>query len=59
MVLYYLLKYNYKYCFSDKTEEKVYNSDMVLYYLDVYNYKKCYINDLVDPNVVSDYTKLM
>jgi len=50
--------YNW-YCFSDEIEEKIYNSDMVLHYLLNYNYEKCYIKDLVDPNVVSDYTKLM
>jgi len=50
--------YNW-YQFSWNGKEKIYNSDMVLYYLLNYDYEDCFLADLVDPNVVSDYTKLM
>lgn len=50
--------YNW-YMFSWSWKEKIYNSDMVLYYLLNYDYEYCFLAVLVDPNVVSDYTKLM
>ncbi|MEZ4884860.1 MAG: AAA family ATPase [Chitinophagales bacterium] len=46
------------YLFSKYAEERVYNSDMVLYFALHYGRKKRYPDELLDPNIVSDYTKI-
>jgi len=46
------------YLFSKYAEERIYNSDMVLYFALHYGRKKRYPDELLDPNIVSDYTKV-
>ncbi|MCP4136272.1 MAG: AAA family ATPase [bacterium] len=46
------------YCFSSKTGERVYNTDMVLYYVNKYLQKGEIPLNLVDDNVRTDYGKL-
>lgn len=46
------------YLFSKYADERVYNSDMVLYFALHYGRKKRYPDELLDPNIVSDYTKV-
>ena len=46
------------YCFSENTDEKVYNSDMVLYFFNEYLLDKKIPNELLDKNVRTDYGKL-
>ena len=46
------------YLFAKEAAEQVYNSDMVLYFAAEYSLKKQYPEDLLDPNIASDYTKI-
>ena len=46
------------YRFSPETEEKMYNSDMILYFLKNYASDKKLPMNLIDYNVISDYTKI-
>ncbi|MCO6487262.1 MAG: AAA family ATPase [Phaeodactylibacter sp.] len=46
------------YLFAKEAAEQVYNSDMVLYFATEYSLKKQYPEDLLDPNIASDYTKI-
>ncbi|MCP4130856.1 MAG: AAA family ATPase [bacterium] len=46
------------YCFSSKTGERVYNTDMVLYYVNKYIQKGKIPLNLVDDNIRTDYGKL-
>ena len=46
------------YCFSENTNEKVYNSDMILYFFNKFSQSKKIPNNLIDPNVRTDYGKL-
>ncbi len=53
------LKINYdNYSFSDKTDEKIYNSDMVLYFFNNYFSAGKIPNELIDPNIRTDFGKL-
>ncbi len=53
------LKINYdNYSFSDKTDEKIYNSDMVLYFFNKYFQSGNIPNELIDPNIRTDFGKL-
>ena len=54
-----IFKVNYNnYCFSEKTSEKIYNSDMILYFFNNYFQDKKIPNDFLDENVRIDYGKL-
>ncbi len=54
-----LLQYNYNnYCFSEKVDEKLYNSDMILYFFNNYSQEKKIPSNLIDENVRIDYGKL-
>ena len=54
-----LMQYNYNnYCFSENTDEKVYNSDMILYFFNKYSQGKKIPSNLIDENVRIDYGKL-
>ena len=54
-----ILKVNYdNYCFSDKVDEKVYNSDMILYFFNKYFKAGKVPNELIDPNVRTDFGKI-
>ena len=47
------------YCFNFELGHSVYNSDMVLYFLDVFKYEQKYPHQMLDPNIMPDYGKLM
>ncbi len=54
-----IFKANYNnYCFSEKTTERVYNSDMILYFFNNYFQDKKIPSNLLDENVRIDYGKL-
>ena len=54
-----ILRVNYNnYCFSENTDEKVYNSDMILYFFNKYSQNKKIPSNLIDENVRIDYGKL-
>jgi hypothetical protein len=54
-----LLRVNYNnYCFSENTEDRIYNSDMVLYFFNNYHQAKKIPSNLLDENVRIDYAKL-
>ena len=46
------------YRFSKKATEKMYNSDMILYFLKNYDSENEIPEELIDYNVISDYTKI-
>jgi len=55
----FAMKNNYdNYAFSEKTDEKLYNSDMVLYFMNKYMMNGKIPNNLLDENVRIDYGKL-
>jgi hypothetical protein len=47
------------YCFNKELNHTVYNSDMVLYFLDEFNQEQNYPQQMLDPNIMPDYGKLM
>ncbi len=47
------------YNFNLDVDYTVYNSDMVLYFLDNFKQKQVYPNQMLDPNIMPDYGKLM
>jgi hypothetical protein len=54
-----IFKINYNnYCFSENTNERVYNSDMVLYFLNHYSRQGKIPSNFLDENVRIDYSKL-
>ncbi len=54
-----IFKINYNnYCFSEKIDEKVYNSDMILYFFNNYLQSGKIPANLIDENVRTDYSKL-
>ncbi len=54
-----IFRVNYNnYCFSKKTDEKVYNSDMVLYFFNNYLQQSEIPGNFLDENVRIDYSKL-
>ncbi|NJN78753.1 MAG: AAA family ATPase [Saprospiraceae bacterium] len=46
------------YLFSVKAKKRVYNSNMVLYFAYKYLYSREYPEELLDPNIASDYNKI-
>jgi len=46
------------YLFAKEAKEQIYNSDMVLYFASQYSRSKQYPENLLDPNIASDYTKI-
>ena len=46
------------YLFAKDSEEHLYNPNMVLYYLDSYQKKHKEPDELIDPNIYSDYKKI-
>jgi Predicted AAA-ATPase/PD-(D/E)XK nuclease superfamily len=46
------------YLFHPDAKSHVYNPDMVLYFADYYQAEKKYPDDLLDPNIATDYTKI-
>ncbi|MCO6490024.1 MAG: AAA family ATPase [Phaeodactylibacter sp.] len=46
------------YLFAKEATKHVYNPDMVLYFASEYSRKKRYPEDLLDPNIASDYSKI-
>jgi len=46
------------YLFAKEATEKLYNSDMVLYFASQYARENDYPEDLLDPNIATDYTKV-
>ena len=54
-----LMRHYYNnYCFSENTEEKIYNSDMILYFFNNYSQEQKIPSNLIDENVRIDYGKL-
>ena len=54
-----IFRINYNnYCFSKKTNEKVYNSDMILYFFNKYIQQGEIPSNLLDENVRIDYSKM-
>ena len=53
-----LKKYYNGYLFNEKTEKRLFNSDMVLYYLGEYQIDNEEPSDLIDTNISSDYAKM-
>jgi hypothetical protein len=47
------------YCFNKNVLHTVYNSDMVLYFLDNFKHRQKYPDQMLDPNIMPDYGKLM
>lgn len=47
------------YCFNTEVQHTLYNSDMALYFLDKFKYKQQYPQQMLDPNIMPDYGKLM
>jgi hypothetical protein len=47
------------YNFNTDVDHTLYNSDMVLYFLDNFKYKQQYPKQMLDPNIMPDYGKLM
>ncbi len=47
------------YLFSEDASERIYNPDMVLYFLQELRQKRGYPKELLDPNVRTDYGKLV
>ena len=47
------------YNFNADVDHTVYNSDMVLYFLDKFKFKQQYPKQMLDPNIMPDYGKLM
>ena len=47
------------YKFNTDVPHTLYNSDMVLYFLDNFKYKQQYPKQMLDPNIMPDYGKLM
>ena len=53
------LKFWYNgYRFNLDVEHTIYNSDMVLYFLDNFKFKQKYPKQMLDPNIMPDYSKL-
>jgi Predicted AAA-ATPase/PD-(D/E)XK nuclease superfamily len=46
------------YLFHTEAKSHVYNPDMVLYFAEYYQAEKKYPDNLLDPNIASDYTKI-
>ncbi|MGB0930176.1 MAG: AAA family ATPase [Chitinophagales bacterium] len=46
------------YLFAKKATKQLYNSDMVLYFASEYMREKAYPEDLLDPNIATDYNKI-
>ena len=46
------------YLFHIEAPSHIYNPDMVLYFAEYYQAEKKYPDDLLDPNIASDYTKI-
>ncbi len=46
------------YVFNTKMTERIYNSDMVLYFTSYYNDDRYPPEELLDPNIASDFTKI-
>ena len=46
------------YLFHIEAHSHIYNPDMVLYFAEYYQAEKKYPDDLLDPNIASDYTKI-
>jgi len=53
-----LQEYYNGYLFSSEGTKKVYNSNLLMYFLIEYNRKKKVPKNLIDSNVISDYTKI-
>jgi hypothetical protein len=47
------------YSFNKNLTHTVFNSDMVLYFLDNFKYEQQYPDQMLDPNIMPDYNKLM
>jgi hypothetical protein len=47
------------YSFNKEVNHTVYNSDMVLYFLDEFKHEQKYPQQMLDPNIMPDYGKLM
>ena len=54
-----LKKWYNGYGFSPESTETVYNSDMVLYFFGHFKIKQLYPRQMLDPNIMPDYGKLM
>jgi hypothetical protein len=46
------------YCFNKELNHTVYNSDMVLYFLDEFKHEQQYPQQMLDPNIMPDYSKI-
>ncbi len=46
------------YLFNIKSPKHIYNPDMVLYFAQFYKAHKSYPNNLLDPNIATDYSKI-
>ena len=46
------------YLFAKKSTQQLYNSDMVLYFVSEYMRERTYPEDLLDPNIATDYNKI-
>ncbi len=54
-----LRKWYNGYKFNPEITHTLYNPDMVLYFLDAFKYKQSYPREMLDPNIMPDYGKLM
>ena len=58
-IMYDLKNWYNGYCFNKELNHTLYNSDMVLYFLDIFKQEQSYPQQMLDPNIMPDYGKLM
>jgi hypothetical protein len=58
-IMYDLKNWYNGYCFNKELNHTLYNSDMVLYFLDIFKQEQSYPHQMLDPNIMPDYGKLM